>query len=193
MKCRRRTATLLSLSWIALFAWGCLYQGAAVDTDVRELKATPGWTVLADVPLLRQRGKQDCGFVALSSLLRYWRVPAEPSALRAEVQLPIDRPASAAALRSLLQRRGFRAFVIAGERADLERHLSKGRPVLIGMLKPYAGGRQLSHYELVVGIHPRDGVLTMDPAAGWQRYPFDGFEREWSGARHLMLIAAPSG
>jgi ABC-type bacteriocin/lantibiotic exporter with double-glycine peptidase domain len=189
----KRSPRACLLSWIALCAWGCLYRGAAVDADVRELQARPGWTVLADVPLLRQRGAQDCGFVALSALLRYWRVPAEPRALREEIQLPSDRPVSAAALRSLLQRRGFRAFLIAGERADLERHLRKGRPVLVGMLKPYAADRQLAHYELVVGIHPADGVLTMDPASGWQRYPFEGFEREWSGAGHLTLIAAPEG
>jgi hypothetical protein len=58
----------------------------------------------------------------------------------------------------------------------------------VGLVKSHTGGT-VTHYELVVGIHPdRKTVVTLDPARGWRENSFEGFTAEWEPAARLMIV-----
>ncbi len=58
---------------------------------------------------------------------------------------------------------GYRAFAFRGEWADLEEHVSKGRPLIV-CLEPNGRGVPL-HYVVVAGVNsPQNLVLVNDPA-----------------------------
>jgi hypothetical protein len=123
---------------------------------------------------------------------------AEPAVLammlayhqRAASDLRTADGASARELRAVLQARELDAYVLAGNRADLERELVARRPVIVGTIKEI-GARRVPHFELVIAVH-RDGtVVTLDPAGGPRAMPASGFEAEWAGSGHTMIVAAP--
>ncbi len=87
-----------------------------------------------------------------------------------------------------VRRRGLRAYLLHGQLADLEHELTRGRPVLVGMVKPYATGG-MRHYEVAVALHRGRGlIVTVDPARGWQINDFAGFVKEWEPAGRLTLV-----
>jgi hypothetical protein len=78
--------------------------------------------------------------------------------------------------------------MIHGSWADLRRELLMGRPVIVGLVKSTAGG-PVTHYELVVALHPRERrVVTLDPAHGWRQNTVDGFLTEWEATTGLLLV-----
>jgi hypothetical protein len=72
--------------------------------------------------------------------------------------------------------------------------LSKHRPVLVGLVKPYVNSLA-RHYEVVVALHPeRQLVVTLDPAHGWRSNTYEGFFAEWDPSKRLTLVAfTPAG
>ena len=175
---------------------GCGYRGSAVDASPHAVAAEPGWITVRGVPLVEQEGKSDCGAAALTMLLAFWGNDASLAETAGALPPAPDGGGQRAGdLRDLARARGLEAFLVRGEFADLEEQLVKGRPVLVGLRKPVGlprGKRQrvLSHYELVVGIHPaRRQILTLDPAEGLRRNSLEGFAREWEPAERLALIA----
>jgi hypothetical protein len=96
------------------------------------------------------------------------------------------------ALRDFARRRGLQAFVVPGTWRDLEEQLGRGRPVMVGLLKPLWGGRAVAHFEVVVGFNrARRLVLTLDPARGLRENSAEGFAREWAPAGRVMLVVMP--
>ena len=102
-----------------------------------------------------------------------------------------DQGVAAGLLRDLAREKGFRAHVIEGSFQDLEEHLRKGRPLIVGLVKPFITGAK-PHYEVVAGFHPTRGdVATLDPARGWTLNGWEGFLKEWAGSGRLLLVIAP--
>lgn len=167
---------------------GCGYVGTAqtVDSDPAE----EGWVLVRGVEGVEQWSRTDCGPAALVSVLRYYGQPALLDDFVRASDSAQDG-ARAGALRDIARGLGYRAHVVQGTFDDLEEHLSKGRPLVVGLLKPYSNGAW-PHYEVVVGIHPELGdLLTHDPARGWTRNTRDGFLAEWEPAGRLLLVIAP--
>jgi ABC-type bacteriocin/lantibiotic exporter with double-glycine peptidase domain len=178
--------------WIAVLAVGgalagC-YTGSAHTVTPAAIGADPGWLVVRGVPFFEQTGERDCGAAALAMVLQYWEVSVTPD------QIAVAHPGSrgqglrAGQLRDFARTHGLEAFVIAGQPADLKGELERGRPVIVGLGKPY-GPKNLAHYEVLVGLHrDRQGVLTLDPDHGWRENTLEGFAAEWAAGQQLLLV-----
>jgi ABC-type bacteriocin/lantibiotic exporter with double-glycine peptidase domain len=189
----RRTAILLLL----LSASACsTYTGVGVSADFTQARADPGWTLLEGLPERHQQATWDCGIAVWRMVVEYWDVTPDP-VLISEMLAPIatdQRPIRAAELRDLAIDHGLLAFVVEGHRVDLNKHLARGRPVIVGMIKPTLGGSN-AHYEVVLGIHPvREVIMTFDPSLGYREISFVGFDQEWraSGSVALVILPQPS-
>lgn len=176
---------------IALCASGCIgYTGAARSVTPDVLKRERGWVSVDGVELLRQEADHDCGPTALAMVVRHY-VPSL-SATEIKRGFGIDRRASAAELRDRATELGLSAFVIEGTVEDLAHELKQQRPVIVGMAKPTATGA-VSHYEVVVGIHPQTRrILTLDPAVGWRQNSLLEFLKEWTSTGNVLIIVLPS-
>jgi ABC-type bacteriocin/lantibiotic exporter with double-glycine peptidase domain len=177
----------------ALFAIGCApaYQGSARPFAKASLAREPGWVAVQDVPLLRQEHERDCGPAAVTMVLRFWGKPASAELVREQAHTPLDQGVQAGALRDVLRERGLLAYLIEGTVDDLERELTAGRPVVVGLAKPYTNAIW-GHYEVVAGLNRARGlVATVDPGRGWSVNTIEGFLREWKPTRHLTLVASP--
>jgi ABC-type bacteriocin/lantibiotic exporter with double-glycine peptidase domain len=166
---------------------GCApsYRGSSVPANPADLSEKQGWRRVHGVPLVRQQGAHDCGAAALASILEYWNVPRE----RLRASGPDGARLSVAELRSHARNQGMHAFAFHGKTADLAYEIERSRPVLVGVLKPYAGDRFLSHYQVVVGINPtKQLILVMDPASGFRKSTLAGFEKEWKPTGHVTMV-----
>jgi ABC-type bacteriocin/lantibiotic exporter with double-glycine peptidase domain len=174
----------------AILLAGC-YTGSARTVSARRMAAVaaePGWLLVRDVPFIQQRNDRDCGAAALAMVLTYWNVPTTPEEISG--RFPDDGDGLRAGhLRDLARAKGLDAFLISGQLADLANELERGRPVLVGVAKPYRT-KNLAHYEVVVGFH-RDKrlVLTLDPAIGWRENTLEGFAREWVPTNQVTVVA----
>ncbi len=179
----------------SLAATGC-YAGTSrsiTPHDVaRDVAADPGWIIVGNVPLIRQRSDADCGSAAAAMVLTYWSDPITVDELDARDPTAAAHGWRAGQLRTLLRGRGFDAFVISGRLEDLTHEINQGRPVVVGVVKRYGGDRALAHYEVVVGVHPsRHRILTLDPADGWRENTLEGFDREWGPSDRTTLVVLP--
>jgi hypothetical protein len=178
-----------ALALIALAA-GCTsaYRGSAHPFSPSALSRDAGWTSVAEVPVLRQEAELDCGPTAAAMMLAYWGRAASPASLR----LAPGHGLQAGTLRDLLRARGLEVYLVEGGLDDLERELGEGRPVLVGLAKPYQNGIY-AHYEIVAGVNRARGLIaTIDPASGWQEDTVTGFMREWRPTHHLTLVVSPA-
>jgi ABC-type bacteriocin/lantibiotic exporter with double-glycine peptidase domain len=180
-----------ALSWLLLGAGACSGLGRDADLDV--LLRDPAWRAAPVPPLVRQRSDEDCGAAALSMALSRWGERAGPEEIvRACPPLP-GRGIRAGDLRDFARKRGLRAFVFEGRPEDLERELSRGRPLIVGLVKT-AGAAAWTHYELAVAVREVDGgVATLDPALGARRYTRDEFFRLWDPAGRPLLLLYREG
>jgi ABC-type bacteriocin/lantibiotic exporter with double-glycine peptidase domain len=166
------------------------YTGAARDLKPHVLRSEPGWIAVDQVPLMRQHHLHDCGPTALAMVLSYW-YPSVP-AKRFTPAEKTDRRLSAGELRDRAREHGLSAFVVEGTFEDIVHELQSKRPVIVGTVKPIGGGKGVSHYEVVVGIHPKSRrIATLDPAAGWRQNSLDEFLKEWAPSGRLLLVVLP--
>lgn len=147
----------------------------------------PNW-ISVSVPQIRQQGTSDCGAAALASVLGYWGRPTQLATIERAVDTG-SGGASAAELERFARAQGLFAYVFYGELSDLEHELRAGRPVIVGVVKPYAPGHGLSHYEVVTGYEPvQKRVMTFDPARGLRVNDLTGFMAEWQPTKHVALV-----
>jgi ABC-type bacteriocin/lantibiotic exporter with double-glycine peptidase domain len=172
---------------VLLASSGC-YRGAGVAADPTEISREEGW-VRVDVPLVRQRGKSDCGVAALASVLSYHGRGSSPAVIEQRLGGAPARGVRASELVEYARGQGLAAFVLFATVDDLRHELERGRPVIVGIAKPYSGKRALTHYQVVVGYdRRRDRLLTLDPADGIREYPTAGFLREWQATRRVAIV-----
>ncbi len=179
------------LAFYVVCCAGCAgigYTGAARELSSTAVDSEPGWIAVHGVPLYRQQHQHDCGPTALAMVLRYWDHDAHVEAL---LEQRDDERRSTADLRKLARDRGFAAFVLEGTVEDLVHEISNGRPVIVGVAKPSVNGR-VSHYEVVIGIHPASRrIATLDPAEGWRQNTYAGFLDEWLSTGRVLLVVLP--
>jgi predicted double-glycine peptidase len=162
---------------------------------VQGASAAPEEIVL-DVPFVTQ-ARNGCGPACVSMVMKYWaasthRLPdaaAEESSIRREMLVPGSEGASPAEVVRYLTDHGFRAYAFHGEWADLEHHLSRGRPLIVGV----GQGSDRFHYLVAAGIDNARGILLAnDPALRKLRKLRRGdFEKAWSRCRFWTLLALP--
>ena len=188
---KHRAIRFLSLAAVgaALFTvLGCAYTGEAKDFDPAELTASTGWISVPEVPLALQKSTEDCGTAALSMVLEYWRIPMTPEEWEASDLLLAGKGTRAGDLRDLARQKGLQAFLIHGRWEDLRTEVDRGHPVIVGLVKPANSGA-VTHYEVVVAVHPeRQIIVTHDPANGWRQNSLSGFQKEWDPAGYLTLV-----
>jgi predicted double-glycine peptidase len=157
--------------------------------------ADSGWLLVPEVPLVTQRERADCGAAALAMVLRYWQPATSNERVREALGVLDDEKGLAAGrLREIARQMGMQAFLIQGTVEDLVTEITRQRPVLVGTLRVQRG-RGYRHYEVVVGVNPRERkILAADPAEGWREHNLDEFEARWRQSRHLALVVfAPEG
>ena len=180
------TRALASLALLA-FASGCGYLGSARSIDPVEFDKDSGWLAVRDLQFERQKADNDCGAASLAMVLTHWGLPATPQDIAAACP-PSPAGSRAGHLRDLVKSRGLKAFLVHGTLDDLNKELSAKRPVIVGLVKPYATNA-LDHYEVVVAINPwKKLVATLDPAGGPRQNTYAGFLQEWEPAKCLTLV-----
>lgn len=163
------------------------YTGGARTVAPSELG--DGWYRAAATPVVRQRHETDCGLAALAMVAGSWGQRWSIAELTAQLP-PTDRGVKLGPLRDLARARGLDAYAIKGSANDLAHELSRGRPVVLGLLLPYDGNHNASHYEVAVAMNPRDGtVVTIDPASGdWRQRSSKVLDLEWKSAGFAALV-----
>jgi ABC-type bacteriocin/lantibiotic exporter with double-glycine peptidase domain len=163
------------------------------------LRANPGaeagfWL---DVPFVRQ-DKNLCGAASVSMVLQYWQkahqagsvfeVPSFPhiaEALGSEESKGVLGSQMKAYLASI----GYQVFVFKGQWEDIKSHISKGRPLIVGL-----GNRgALDHYLVVTGWNdPENVVLVNDPARRkLLKLDRKDFQKAWERTSYWTLLALP--
>lgn len=177
---------------LAVALSGACYAGAARPFSPTTFGREPGWVSVTSVPALRQHGERDCGAAVTAMVLVYWGLPTSEADVRAASGVASDQGLPAEILRAYLRARGLVAFLFEGSFDDFEHELDGGRPVVVGVLKPYTT-KIYAHYQLVVGMNRiRQEVVVIDPADGWRVYSFEGFVREWKPTHFLTLAVSPA-
>jgi predicted double-glycine peptidase len=151
--------------------------------------------VWLDVPFVKQE-RDGCGAASIAMVMQYWRLQqgevrnqdSDVIQIQQTLYSPQAHGIYASDMERYFREKGFRTFTIRGEWEDLQRHLDKGRPLIVA-LKPGAG--MPLHYVVVAGLD-REVVMVNDPAQRkllQQDRPT--FERQWSAAGNWTLLAVP--
>jgi ABC-type bacteriocin/lantibiotic exporter with double-glycine peptidase domain len=147
------------------------------------------------VPFFKQQ-KNGCGAASVAMVLHYWghHGQAESSPDPREVYRALydtNRKAiPLASMRHYVEDFEFRAFTLRGRWDDLDRHLSRGRPIIVGLRPSRKKG---IHFAVLVGIDG-DRLWLNDPTRKKpHRMRRSDFEQQWQLAENWLLLAAPSG
>ena len=144
-----------------------------------------------DVPFVQQ-DKDGCGSASVWMVMEYWK-QSTPDLEEIQRQLYSKQAGGVFArdMEQYFEGRGYRVFTFRGAWADVEHHISQGRPLIV-CLEKNARGAPL-HYVVVAGVDPvQNLVLVNDPA---QRKLLsmrrEDFERGWAATENWTLLAVP--
>lgn len=183
----RARAIAVALLLMLSAACTAAYRGDARPIAPGDVRAADGW-VRAAAPAIAQLADADCGAAALAMVVQRWR-PALDRAAIARVAPPQDGGISLGRLRDLARAEGLDAYAIAGDHATIVHELRLGRPLVVGLVRPYEGGQARSHYEVIIAAHPDGRVVTIDPAdAGWRVRSPAGLDAEWAPGGYPTLV-----
>ncbi|MBZ0230980.1 MAG: hypothetical protein K8M05_01390 [Deltaproteobacteria bacterium] len=188
MRRRTRTAPAAIAVALALAAGACLpaYKGQSRTVAPAQLRADDAW-LLVEAPAVKQRANVDCGAAALAMVVARWRPELDRARIAGSLRV-VDDGFRMGDLRDVARAAGLRAFAVQGDRELLRHELERGRPVVIGLHRPYRD-RARAHYEVVIGVHPDGRVATIDPAdAKWHVRPWRGLAAEWDSAGRPALV-----
>lgn len=187
---RGRKIFHLVFAAIAAASLGCAsYQGSAKEVRPSTLVRDENWVMVRGFPRVLQRGNHDCGAASLAAVLEFWGHRTTPEQI-SEALGKRNEQLRARDIEVYAKREGLSSFVFFGTMNDLIYELKRGRPVIVGVGKPYSDKKALAHYEVVVGYEPKKRqVLLLDPARGWQVDSFEGFAREWSVSKGVTVVA----
>lgn len=159
--------------------------------------AAESTSVWLDVPFVKQ-DKDGCGAASIAMVMQYWQQqlgqPSGPSSDAIRILHALYSGGAhgiyASAMMRYLQQNGYRTFAFAGEWADLERHLQKGRP-LIAALQP--GSSDSLHYVVVAGVDQQHQLVLLNDPAQRKLLKEDRstFEQEWKATGYWTLLAVP--
>ncbi len=187
----------LSIALVAVTVAACAhYTGGAHPIEPGQVSRDPGWISTAPTPTVHQHGLTDCGPAALAMVAGRWHVALTLDEARHEVAAPTPRGVRLGDLRKAARAKGLLAFAVNGDEAMLEHEVRAGRPVIIGLLRPYGRDRALSHFEVVVALRASADdhrVVTIDPGGGWQVRSWADLDAEWKPAgRPALVVLGPS-
>ncbi len=186
-----RRVEVAALIAVLAIASGCGYTGSATKIDPAEFDLDLGWISVKNIRIQMQKGDNDCGSACLAMVLTHWGLPTTPGEVDAACP-PSDGGSQAGQMRNYVKTRGLQSALIHGTLEDLNKEMTAGRPVIVGLIKPYTG-YALPHYEVVVAINPaKKLVATLDPARGPRQNTYEGFLQEWEPAKNLTLIVIGS-
>ena len=178
----RRAATAILLFFLAV--------------PLRALAGGAGFWL--DVPFVRQT-KNGCGAACISMVMRYWEKPsgavapaaADPRRILRDLYVAPARGIYAAAMERYFRQNGFAVYVFRGNRRNLAHHLSKGRPLIIG-LAPGGRARPL-HYVVVTGLDPAQNVVMVNDPARRKLLKLDWptLKKSWKATGNWTLLALP--
>ena len=172
-----------------LLTVGCSYLGSAREFDPSDFARDPRWIRADSVPLILQREQRDCGAAAAAMVLAHWNRPTPREEILALKPPARGRGMTAGDLKACLELKGLKAFTGKGTLELLEKQLRKGRPAIVGLVKPHLQGL-FTHFEVAVAVHPVEKrVVTLDPARGWRENDLEGFFAEWEPAGRTLLVA----
>lgn len=145
--------------------------------------------MVAGFPRVMQQADNDCGAAALTAVLDFWGRPTTPQAV-VEGAGRVGKRMRASDIEGYARKQGLSSYVFFGTMTDLVYELRRGRPVIVGLGKPYQGDKAVAHYEVVVGYEPtQKRVLLLDPGRGWQLDTLDGFAKEWATSKGVTVVA----
>jgi len=180
-----------------LLTGGCAtYSGGAVPIAPNQVHASDGWIAAAPTPTIRQRNIADCGAAALAMIAGSWRIPLTLDEAAKVLPPPTKEGVRLADLRAGATLVRLVAFAIAGTLEVLDRELGAGRPLIVGLVRPYGKNKTLSHFEVVIAMRKKPAdkpkgeleIVTIDPGSGWQVRTWKEFEREWKPAGRPALV-----
>lgn len=180
-----------------LCASGCASLGGrSRPFDETRIDAASGWLSAAPTPAMLQVGSKDCGAASLAMVAGRWHVALSlEEAVEALDGAAASRPAEPpdgvrlGDLRDVARARGLTAYALRGDRSTLLHELRAGRPLIVGLLIPYAPGKARSHYEVLVAAHAGDEqYVTIDPALGWRVRSWTNLDAEWLPAGRPTLV-----
>jgi ABC-type bacteriocin/lantibiotic exporter with double-glycine peptidase domain len=151
-----------------------------------------------DVPFVSQP-KEGCGAAVISMTLQYWKSQgsavddsaSDVATIQSQLYSPGDHGIKASAMTRYFEDHGFHAIAFAGTSDDLEKHVAKGRPLIVALKESKDG--PVLHYVVVAGIDPPSKiVLVNDPAQRkLLKMDFADFERAWAGTKNWTLLVLP--
>ena len=193
----RGVACRFLLSFLASFAVQAQRPSSPPKTPAADQSETAG--VWLNVPFIKQ-SEEGCGSASIAMLLQYWAAHGTPVDARRDDAAAIQKQLYsrkahgifASDMEKYLKESGFRAFALDGAWNDLREHLTKGRPLIIG-LRPGSTKGPL-HYVVVTGMDwQRAAVFVNDPARGkLLRIERAELEKEWQATGNWMLLAVPA-
>ena len=151
-----------------------------------------------DVPFVRQP-QNACGPASIAMVMQYWQkqpgMHAQPAGEMPEIVRRLQptghQDVRASAMVRYFKQNGYRAFAFAGQWADLEHEIAKGRPVITA-LKPDTGSSL--HYVVVAGVDDAEKVILLNDPAQRKLLKEDRteFEKEWKATGNWTLLAVPA-
>ena len=172
---------------LALGACRLPYAGGAKPVAVTTID--DHWHRAAPTPVVRQQDRTDCGVAALAMVAGTWGQNWSLAEMRRS--LPTNKEGvRLGALRDYARTKGLVAYAVKGTHDDLVFELSRHRPVLLGLVLPFARDKALAHYEVAIAVDPRDGsVITQDPATGnMMRRTREVLDLEWKPSNYATLV-----
>jgi len=147
------------------------------------------WHRAAPTPVVRQRDRTDCGLAALAMVAGAWGQNWSLEDLSRALPATKDG-VRLGALRDYARSHGLVAYAVRGTHDDLVFELTRHRPVLLGLVLPFARDKALAHYEVAIAVDPRDGsIVTRDPATGnMMRRTRDVLDLEWKPGGYATLV-----
>lgn len=150
-----------------------------------------------DVPFVHQ-SREGCGSASISMVIDYWNAQPGtrhgPAANASEIQhllhSPKEHGIAAPSMLDYFREHGFQAYSFSGKWSDLEEHLRKGRPLIVGLRPP---GQSQFHYVVVDGIDPARSLIILNDPAERKLLSEERatFEKDWSATHNWMLLALP--
>lgn len=148
-----------------------------------------------DVPFFRQ-AKNGCGAASVAMVAHYWgsrpaqqRVAApSPEQVYQRLYDARRRGILLADMKRYLEDLGYRAFTFRGRWTDLEGHLAKGRPMIVGLKK--SRSKDL-HFAVLTGAETGHVWLNDPTRKQPHRVARAEFEKQWDLAGRWVLLATP--
>jgi len=148
-----------------------------------------------DVPFITQE-KNGCGAASVAMVVHYWgNLPAKYPVVAASPERVYQQLYDAerkgillSDMKRYVEELGFNAFTLNGKWTDLERHLAKGRPIIVGLKRNRAKGM---HFAVVVGVDATHVWLNDPTRKKANRVKQAEFRSHWELADSWMLLATP--